>query len=88
MNCHHPSIGERSCIQKYGVDRSNYREVPWLIGRTVNTVSREIWRNCTRMYDIPAYCLPTRNKKVPVAAFLLSPWNILFSGVLQIKVNS
>ena len=55
MNYHHLTIEERSCIRKYYVDGLSYREIARLIGRKVSTVSREIRRNCTHMYDIPTY---------------------------------
>ena len=55
MNYHHLTIEERSCIRKYYVDGLSYREIARLIGRNVSTVSREIRRNCTHMYDIPTY---------------------------------
>ena len=60
MNYHHLTIEERSCIRKYYVDGLSYREIARLIGRDVSTVSREIRRNCTYMYDIPAYCTQRR----------------------------
>ena len=53
MNYHHLTIEERSCIRKYYVDGLSYREIARLLGRNVSTVSREIRRNCTHMYDIP-----------------------------------
>lgn len=62
MNYHHLSIEERSCIRKYYVDGLSYREIARLIGRDVSTVSREIRRNCTHMYDIPTY-YPHRPRK-------------------------
>ena len=63
MNYHHLSIEERSCIRKYYVDGLSYREIARLIGRNVSTVSREIRRNCTHMYDIPTYYPHTARKK-------------------------
>ena len=63
MNYHHLSIEERSCIRKYYVDGLSYREIARLIGRNVSTVSREIRRNCTHMYDIPTYYPHTAQKK-------------------------
>ena len=53
MNYHHLSIEERSCIRKYYVDGLSYREIARLVGRNASTISREIRRNCTHMYDIP-----------------------------------
>ena len=55
MNYHHLRIEERSCIRKYYVDSLSYREIARLVGRNVSTISREIRRNCTHMYDIPTY---------------------------------
>jgi len=63
MNYHHLTIEERSCIRKYYVDGPSYREIARLIGRNVSTVSREIRRNCTHMYDIPTYYPHTAQKK-------------------------
>ena len=63
MNYHHLTIEERSCIRKYYVDGLSYREIARLLGRNVSTVSREIRRNCTHMYDIPTYYPHTAQKK-------------------------
>ena len=70
MNYHHLTIEERSCIRKYYVDGLSYREIARLIGRNVSTVSRELRRNCTHMYDIPTYCTQHRRNTccaVPIA---------------------
>ena len=80
MNYHHLSIEERSCIRKYYVDGRSYREIARLIGRNVSTVSREIRRNCTHMYDIPTYYPHTAQKKVSTEAFLLPQRNVSFAG--------
>lgn len=63
MNYHHLSIEERSCIRKYYVEGLSYRKIAQLIGRHVSTVSREINRNRTHMYDIPTYYPHTAQKK-------------------------
>ena len=63
MNYHHLSIEERSCIRKYYVDGLIYREIARLIGRNVSTISREIRRNRTHMYDIPTYYPHAAQKK-------------------------
>ena len=63
MNYHHLTIEERSCIRKYYVDGLSYRKIAQLTGRNVSTVSREIRRNCTHMYDIPTYYPHTVQKK-------------------------
>ena len=63
MNYHHLTIEERSCIRKYYVDGLSYREIARLLGRNVSTVSRELRRNCTHMYDIPTYYPHTAQKK-------------------------
>ena len=62
MNYHHLSIEERSCIRKYYVEGLSYRKIAQLIGRSPSTVSREIRRNRTHMYDIPTY-YPTPPKR-------------------------
>ena len=63
MNYHHLTIEERSCIRKYYVEGLSYRKIAQLIGRSPSTVSREINRNCTHMYDIPTYYPHTAQKK-------------------------
>ena len=63
MNYKHLSIEERSCIRKYYVDGLSYRKIAKLICLDVSTVSREIRRNCTHMYDIPTYYPHTAQKK-------------------------
>ena len=63
MNYKHLSIEERCCIRKYYVEGMSYRKIAELIGRDVSTVSREIRRNCTHMYDIPTYYPHTAQKK-------------------------
>ncbi len=63
MNYHHLTIEERSCIRKYYVEGLSYRKIAKLIGRSPSTVSREINRNRTHMYDIPTYYPHTAQKK-------------------------
>ena len=63
MNYRHLSIEERSCIRKYYRDGLSYREIARLVGRNVSTVSRELRRNCTHMYDVPTYYPHTAQKK-------------------------
>ena len=63
MNYKHLSIEARSCIRKYYVEGLSYRKIAQLIGRSPNTVSREIRRNCTHMYDIPTNYPHTAQKK-------------------------
>ena len=53
MNYKHLSIEARSCIRKYYAEGLSYRKIAQLIGHSPSTVSREIRRNCTHMYDIP-----------------------------------
>ena len=57
------SIDERSCIRKYYVEGLSYRKIAQLIGRSPSTVSREIRRNCTHMYDIATNYPHTAQKK-------------------------
>lgn len=63
MNYTHLSIEERCCIRKYYVEGKSYREIARLVGRNVSTISREVHRNCTHMYDIPTYYPHTAQKK-------------------------
>ena len=63
MNYHHLTIEERCCIRKFYVEGLSYRKIAKLIGRDVSTVSREINRNRTHMYDIPTYYPHTAQKK-------------------------
>ena len=81
MNYKHLSIEERSCIRKYYVDGLSYREIARLIGRNVSTVSREIRRNCTHMYDRYSNVLSSYSaKEVPAAQILLPQRNVLERG--------
>lgn len=63
MNYTHLTIEERCCIRKFYVEGLSYRKIAELVGRNVSTVSREIRRNCTHMYDIPTYYPHTAQKK-------------------------
>ena len=63
MNYKHLSIDARSCIRKYYVEGLSYRKIAQLIGRGPSTVSREIRRNRTHMYDIPTNYPHTAQKK-------------------------
>lgn len=67
MNYHHLSIEERSCIRKYYVEGLSYRKIAQLIGRNVRTVSREINRNRTHMYDIHTYYPHTAQRSIRFA---------------------
>ena len=80
MNYQHLSIEESSCIRKYYVDGLSYREIARLMGRNVSTVSREIRRNCTHMYDIPTLLSAHSSKEVSAAALLLPSWDVSFAG--------
>ena len=53
MNYKHLSIEARRCIRKNYAEGLSYRKIAQLIGHSPSTVSREIRRNCTHMYDIP-----------------------------------
>lgn len=63
MNYTHLTIEERCCIRKFYVEGLSYRKIAELVGRNVSTVSREIQRNCTHMYDIATYYPHTAQKK-------------------------
>ena len=67
MNYKHLSIDARSCIRKYYVEGLSYRKIAQLIGHSPSTVSREIRRNCTHMYDIPYRRQQERNRNLRVA---------------------
>lgn len=80
MNYKHLSIEERSCIRKYYVEGLSYRKIAQLIGRSPSTVSREIRRNCTHMYDIPTYYPHTAQKKISASALILPSRDVLVAG--------
>ena len=63
MNYSHLSIEERCCIREYYKSGKSFREIAKLIGRNVSTVSRELNRNFTHMYDVPTYYPHTAQKK-------------------------
>ena len=52
MNYKHLTIEERCCLREYYKKGYSYRKIAELIGRNVSTVSRELNRNFTHMYDI------------------------------------
>lgn len=63
MNYKHLTIEERCCLREYYKKGYSYRKIAKLIGRNVSTVSRELNRNFTHMYDIPTYYPHTAQKK-------------------------
>ena len=63
MNYTHLTIEERCCLREYYLKGYSYRKIAKLIGRNVSTVSRELKRNRTHMYDIPTYYPYTAQKK-------------------------
>lgn len=63
MNYHHLTIEERCCIREFYKKGKSYREIAKLVGRNVGTISRELNRNFTHMYDIPTYYPHTAHKK-------------------------
>ena len=63
MSYTHLTIEERCCLREYYLKGYSYRKIAELIGRNVSTVSRELRRNCTHMYDIPTYYPYTAQKK-------------------------
>ena len=63
MSYHHYSIEERCCLREYYKKGYSYRKIAKLLGRNVSSVSRELRRNCTHMYDIPTYYPHTAQKK-------------------------
>ena len=63
MNYTHLTIEERSCLREYYIKGYSYRKIAELLGRNASTVSRELRRNCTHMYDIPTYYPHTAQRK-------------------------
>lgn len=63
MNYKHLTIEERCCLREYYKKGYSYRKIAELLGRNVSTISRELNRNFTHMYDIPTYYPHTAQKK-------------------------
>lgn len=63
MNYTHLTIEERICLREYYKKGYSYRKIAELLGRNVGTISRELRRNCTHMYEIPTYYPHTAQKK-------------------------
>lgn len=59
MNYHHLTTEERVCLRGYYAKGYSDRKIAELMGRNVNTVSRELNRNFTHMYDITSRVSPT-----------------------------
>lgn len=64
MSYIHLTIEERCCLREYYKKGLSYREIAKLMGRNVSTVSRELRRNCTHMYDVPSYYPHTAQKSI------------------------
>ena len=63
MHYTHFTIEERCCLREYYKKGYSYRKIAKLLGRNVSSVSRELRRNCTHMYEIPTYYPHTAQKK-------------------------
>ena len=63
MNYKHFSIEERCCLREYYKKGLSYRKIAELMGRNVSSISRELRRSCTHMYEIPTYYPHTAQKK-------------------------
>ena len=63
MNYKHLTIEERCCLREYYKKGYSYRKIAELMGRNVSTISRELNRNFTHMYEIPTYYPHTAQKK-------------------------
>ena len=63
MSYTHFTIEERCCLREFYKKGYSYRKIAKLLGRNVSSVSRELRRNCTHMYDIPTYYPHTAQKK-------------------------
>jgi len=63
MHYKHFTIEERCCLREYYKKGYSYRKIANLLGRNISSVSRELRRNCTHMYEIPTYYPYTAQKK-------------------------
>ena len=63
MNYKHLTIEERCSLREYYIKGDSYRKIAKLMGRNVSTIFREVYSNCTYMYDIPIYYPHTAQKK-------------------------
>ena len=63
MNYNHLTIDERCCIREYYIKGYSFRNIAYLIGRNVSTVSREIRRNKTHFNTRPTYYPHAAQKK-------------------------
>ncbi len=63
MNYKHITIEERICLREYYKKGYSYRKIAELLGRNVSSISRELRRNCSHMYDVPTYYPHTAQKK-------------------------
>ena len=63
MSYTHFTIEERCCLREFYKKGYSYRKIAKLLGRNVSSVSRELRRNCTHMYDTPKYYPHTAQKK-------------------------
>ena len=63
MSYTHFTIEERCCLREFYKKGYSYRKIAKLLGRNVSSVSRELRRNCTRMYDIPSYYPHTARRR-------------------------
>lgn len=63
MSYHHFTIEERCCLREYYKKGYSYRKIAELMGRNVSSISRELRRNCTHIYDVPTYYPHTAQKK-------------------------
>ena len=72
MNCyHHFTIEECACLRKYYVEGKSYREIARLLGRNISSVSRELRRNYSHMYDIPTIPTPLTKNIYFVVPFVI-----------------
>ncbi len=63
MSYKHLTIEERCCLREYYKKGYSYRKIAELMGSNVSTISRELNRNFTHMYDLPTYYPHTAQKK-------------------------
>ncbi len=88
MSYHHYTIEERCCLREYYKKGYSYRKIAKLLGRNVSSVSRELRRNCTHMYEVPAYYPHTAQKRGQnLRSVLKNQLYLLVLKLLEISVK-
>ena len=90
MSYKHFTIEERCCLREYYKKGLSYRKIAELLGRNVSSVSRELRRNCTHMYDVPSYYPYTAQKKStvpPLSSVRYATHTLLLSTKCRFRLN-